>query len=68
MSASPEESRDKDEGEPRGQSRLALLLAWARTRINWREPGVIVSAGAHAALLAATLIAFADTKTFEDLA
>ncbi len=69
MSASPEESQSapKDENAARKQARIAALIAWARTRINWREPGVIVSASAHVGLLAATLIAFADTKSFEDV-
>jgi colicin import membrane protein len=69
LSPRPEESQDdisRDDGA-RGATRAALLLAWARGKVNLREPGVLVSAGAHVALLAATLIAFADTKAFEDV-
>jgi colicin import membrane protein len=71
LSPPPEEPHDsapKDEGEGRAQSRLAALLVWARGKFNPREPGVVVSAGAHVALLAATLIVFADTRKFEDVA
>jgi colicin import membrane protein len=56
------------QSEAPAESRIAALIAWARGKINWREPGVAVSAGAHVALLAATLIAFADTKKFDDVA
>ncbi|MEA2839455.1 MAG: hypothetical protein QOF41_785 [Methylobacteriaceae bacterium] len=70
MSPPPEEPLSgvpKDvQSEAPAESRVAALMAWARGKINWREPGVAVSAGAHVALLAATLIAFADTKKFED--
>jgi colicin import membrane protein len=69
LSPRPEESQDdisRDDGA-RGATRAGLLLAWARGKVNLREPGVVVSAAAHVALLAATLIAFADTKTFEDV-
>jgi colicin import membrane protein len=55
------------QSEAPAERRLAALLVWARGKFNPREPGVAVSAGAHVALLAATLIAFADTKTFEDV-
>ena len=71
MSPPPEEPHaraPKDESGARAESRLAALIVWARGKFNSREPGVVVSAGAHVALLAATLIAFADTKTFEDIA
>jgi colicin import membrane protein len=72
LSAPPEEAQgavSKDvQSEAQAESRLAALLAWPRGKINWREPGVAVSAGAHVALLAATLIAFADTKKFDDAA
>jgi colicin import membrane protein len=54
------------QSEAPAESRLAALLVWARGKFNPREPGVAVSAGAHVALLAATLIAFADTKKFDD--
>jgi hypothetical protein len=37
-------------------------------KLSKSEPGVVVSAAAHVALLAATLIAFADTKKFDDAA
>jgi hypothetical protein len=72
LSPPPEEpqngiSRDvEDEARPR--SRLSALLVWARGKFNPREPGMVVSAGTHVALLAATLIAFADTSKFEDVA
>jgi len=71
LSPPPEEPHaraPKDESGARAESRLAALIVWARGKFNSREPGVVVSAGAHVALLAATLIAFADTKTFEDIA
>jgi colicin import membrane protein len=71
LSPPPEEPQNgisRDENEARGRSRLAALLVWARRKFNPREPGVVVSAGAHVALLAATLIAFADTRKFEDAA
>jgi colicin import membrane protein len=72
LSPSPEEphngiSRDV-ENEARAESRLAALLVWARGKFNPREPGVVVSAAAHVALLAATLIVFADTRKFDDVA
>jgi colicin import membrane protein len=71
LSPPPEEphngiSKDVDSGAR--ESRLAALLLWARGKFNPREPGVAVSAGAHVALLAATLIAFADTRKFDDVA
>jgi colicin import membrane protein len=71
LSPPPEEphngiSKDVDSGAR--ESRLAALLLWARGKFNPREPGVLVSAGAHVALLAATLIAFADTRKFDDVA
>jgi colicin import membrane protein len=71
LSPPPEEphngiSRDVESGAR--ESRLAALLLWARGKFNPREPGVAVSAGAHVALLAATLIAFADTRKFDDVA
>ena len=70
MSPPPEEPRSgvpKDvQSEAHAESRLAALLVWARSKFNPREPGGAVSAGAHVALLAATLIAFADTKKFDD--
>ncbi|MEA2861286.1 MAG: hypothetical protein QOC72_3325 [Methylobacteriaceae bacterium] len=70
MSPPPEEPRSgapKDvQSEAPAERRLAALLVWARGKFNPREPGVVVSAGAHVALLAATLIAFADTKKFDD--
>jgi colicin import membrane protein len=70
LSPPPEEphngiSKDVESGA-RAESRLAALLVWARGKFNPREPGVAVSAGAHVALLAATLIAFADTRKFDD--
>jgi hypothetical protein len=72
LSPPPEEPRSgapKDvQSEAPAESRLAALIAWARRKINWREPGVAVSAGAHVTLLAATLIAFADTRKFDDVA
>jgi colicin import membrane protein len=72
LSPPPEEPQNgtpKDvESEARAKSRAAALLAWARGKFNPREPGVVVSAGAHVALLAATLIAFADTRKFDDIA
>jgi colicin import membrane protein len=72
LSPPPEEPHNgvsKDvQSEAQAESRVAVLLAWARGKINLREPGVAVSAGAHVALLAATLIAFADTKKFDDAA
>ena len=72
MSPPPEEaqgavSKDVQSGA-QARSRVAALLAWARGKINPREPGIAVSAGAHVALLAATLIAFAETKKFDDVA
>jgi colicin import membrane protein len=54
------------QSEAPAESRVAALTAWARGKINLREPGVAVSAAAHVALLAATLIVFADTKKFDD--
>jgi colicin import membrane protein len=54
------------QSEAHAESRLAALLVWARSKFSPREPGVAVSAGAHVALLAATLIAFADTRKFDD--
>src|SRR5947209_20173242 len=45
-----------------------MLRVWARGRFSSRAPGVAASAAAHVALLAATLIVFADTKKFEDVA
>jgi colicin import membrane protein len=77
LSTRPEESREnvpKDDSGGHAQSRLAALIAWAsgkawaRGKINLREPGVAVSAAAHVALLAATLIVFADTRKFDDVA
>lgn len=70
MNPPPEEpqggvSKDVQNGTP-GEAARPALLAWVRGKFNPREPGVIVSAAAHVALLAATLIAFADTKKFED--
>ncbi|MBI3274754.1 MAG: cell envelope biogenesis protein TolA, partial [Methylocystis sp.] len=38
----------------------------ARLRFSRNQPGLFVSAIAHAGLLAATLIVFADAKKFED--
>ncbi len=35
-------------------------------RINSSEPGVVISCVAHAALLAVTLVAFSDSRKFED--
>jgi colicin import membrane protein len=35
-------------------------------KIDWSEPGVIVSAGTHAVLLLAALMAFSDTGKFDD--
>jgi hypothetical protein len=72
LSPPPEEpqngiSRDVED-EARARSRLSALLVWARGKFNPREPGMVLSAGAHVALLAATLIAFADTSKFEDVA
>jgi colicin import membrane protein len=71
LSPPPEEprngiSRDVESGAR--ESRLAALLVWARGKFNPREPGVVVSAAAHVALLAATLIVFADTRKFDDVA
>jgi colicin import membrane protein len=71
LSPPPEEpyngiSKDVESGAR--ESRLAALLVWARGKFNPREPGVVVSAAAHVALLAATLIAFADTRKFDDVA
>jgi colicin import membrane protein len=67
LSPPPEEphngiSKDVQREAP-AESRLAALIAWARGKFNPREPG---AAGAHVALLAATLIAFADTRKFDD--
>jgi colicin import membrane protein len=71
LSPPPEEPQNgtpKDvESGARTESRLAALIVWARGKFNPREPGVVISAGAHVALLAATLIAFADTNKFEDV-
>jgi colicin import membrane protein len=67
----PEDSRESvpdDDTGARAEPRLAALFVWGRRKFNPREPGVVVSAGAHVALLAATLIAFADTKKFDDAA
>jgi colicin import membrane protein len=71
LSPPPEEPHNgisKDVESGARESRLAALLLWARGKFNPREPGVAVSAGAHVALLAATLIAFADTRKFDDVA
>ena len=35
-------------------------------KVSWSEPGLIVSAAVHAALLLATLVAFSDTKPFTE--
>ncbi|MBV8851300.1 MAG: cell envelope biogenesis protein TolA, partial [Methylobacteriaceae bacterium] len=70
MSPPSEESQNsapKDECAAKPRSRLAAMFAWAWGKFDRREPGVVVSAGAHVALLAATLIAFADTSKFEEV-
>jgi colicin import membrane protein len=38
-----------------------------RVKVDWSEPGFIVSAGTHAALLLAALVAFSDAGRFDDL-
>jgi colicin import membrane protein len=35
-------------------------------KVNWSEPGMVVSGVAHAALLVLALVAFSDTQPFED--
>jgi colicin import membrane protein len=71
LSPPPEEPHNgisKDVESGARESRLAALLVWARGKFNPREPGAVVSAAAHVALLAATLIVFADRRKFDDVA
>ncbi|MFO1150792.1 MAG: cell envelope integrity protein TolA [Alsobacter sp.] len=35
-------------------------------KVNWSQPGMVVSGVAHAALLVLALVAFSDTKPFDD--
>jgi colicin import membrane protein len=35
-------------------------------KVNWSEPGMVVSGVAHAALLVLALVAFSDNQPFED--
>jgi colicin import membrane protein len=36
-------------------------------KVNWSEPGLVVSGGTHAALLVVALVAFSDPGRFDDL-
>ena len=42
------------------------MISLPRVRIDWTEPGIVVSGAAHVALLLAAVISFSDTKPFDD--
>lgn len=42
------------------------MISLPRVRIDWTEPGIVVSGLAHVALLLAAVVSFSATKPFED--
>jgi colicin import membrane protein len=42
------------------------VISLPRIRIDWTEPGIVVSGTAHVALLLAAVVSFSQTKPFQD--